>query len=338
MPAEAHKITKRLVESLKPRDDRYEVLDSETNGFMVRVYPNGRKVFLCYYRFKGLRRRPRIGEYPTLTVEKARDEAKRFLSEAVLGRDLSQERQDLRAAESFKIFSEAYMADEAKRVAPRTLEENQRRLDLHLIPALGREKLTAITKADVVRLHQRLGERRPLTRRPPAEGAEARAYPRKMTGGPVNANKCLMLLKAMFNTAERWGLTPEGSNPCRHVQPFKEKPRERYLTPDEFQRLAEALAGAEREKQASPWAIAAIRLLILTGCRKEEVLGLRWEYVDAASRCLRLPDSKTGAKVIYLNAPATEVLTELYRLRSTKNPWIIQGHVHGGRLINLTKP
>ncbi len=329
------KLTKRVLDVLTSGPDRYEIHDTETKGFMLRVNPNGRKLFYCYYRINGVRRRPMIGEYPRLTVEKARDEAKRYLSEATLGRDLSLERQDLRASDTFETFAEMYMKDAAKRVRGRTLEENQRRIDLHLIPALGPKKLTTITKSDMTRLHHRLAEKRPLQ---VTDGAgNVKQSKTKTTGGHINANRCLMLLRAMFNTAERWGVVPEGSNPCRHVELFKEKPRERYLNPEEFKRLAEALAWAEKGNHATPWAIAALRLLIMTGCRLREILDLRWEYVDAGSKCLRLPESKTGAKVIHLNAPALEVLTTLYQLRG-KSPWVIQGHVRGQQLINLTKP
>ncbi len=331
------RITKRVVDSLKPEAERYEVHDTDTKGFMLRVSTTGRITFYVYYRHNGVRRRPMIGGYPRLTVEQARAEARRYLSEATLGKDLSQERQDLRDAESFETFAKVYMKDALQRVGRRTHEENQRRLDLHLLPALREKKLSAINKGDIVRLHRRLAERRPLQVKDKVSG-EAKPCKTKTTGGPINANRCLMLLKAMFNAAERWGIIPEGSSPCRHVELFKEKARERYLNPEEFKRLAEALEQAEATKDVSPWAVAAIRLLILTGCRLREILDLRWEYVDAGAKCLRLPESKTGAKVVHLNAPALEILTRLYKLRGKDNPWVIQGHVLNQQLINLTKP
>ena len=108
----------------------------------------------------------------------------------------------------------------------------------------------------------------------------------------------------MMNLAEEWGLRPDGSNPCRHVKKYREDKRERYLTKEELRRLGGALADAERGRTESPFAMAAIGLLILTGARLMEILTLRWEYVDLANGVLRLPDSKTGAKLIHLNEPA----------------------------------
>jgi integrase len=142
----------------------------------------------------------------------------------------------------------------------------------------------------------------------------------------------------MFGMAERWGMLPVGSNPARFVKAFKEHHRERYLTPDELARLADALNAAQASGTASPWAVGTIKLLMFTGCRRDEILTLQWSFIDAEGRCLRLPESKTGAKVVYLNAPALEVLTGLAKLREAGNPYVIVGHVAGARLVNLTKP
>jgi integrase len=337
------KLTKRSVEALKPAKVFYEVIDDETPGFMVRVAPSGRKDFYVYYRIRGQRRRPALGTYhpQTFKVETAREKAQEHLAQAKLGRDLSAERQAERQSDSFAEFAERYMDDAKARVGRRTWEENRRRLDLHLIPALGKKRLTAINRNDVARLHQRLAEKREVERRGKRRGGDpardGKSYERT-TGGRTLANKSLALLKAMFATAERWGTVPEGTNPCRHVRLFKEKPRERYLTPDELARLSEALAAVEADRSSSPWALAAIRLLIFTGARRDEILGLRWEHVDAEARCLRLPESKTGPKVVHLNAPALEILTRLAEIRTAGNPYVIQGHKQGERLVNLTKP
>lgn len=140
----------------------------------------------------------------------------------------------------------------------------------------------------------------------------------------------------MMTLAEAWGLRPDGSNPCRHVKKYREDKRERYLTREELQRLGAALVQAERTKAESPFAIAAIGLLILTGARLTEILTLRWEYVDLADGVLRLPASKTGAKDVYLNEAAIKLLREIPRMAG--NPHVITGKKSGARLINLRKP
>ncbi len=155
-----------------------------------------------------------------------------------------------------------------------------------------------------------------------------------MKGSPYGGNRCLALLSHMFRKAEAWGLRPDGSNPTRHVDKFPETARERFLSPTELGRLGSALADAGRSE--SLYAVAAIRLLVLTGARLGEVLMLEWGHVDFGSRLLRLPDSKMGKKTIALSAPALELLAGLPRQEG--NPYVICGARAGARLINLQKP
>jgi integrase len=135
----------------------------------------------------------------------------------------------------------------------------------------------------------------------------------------------LAVLSKMMNLAEAWGIRSDGSNPCRHLEKYREEKRERYLTREELQRLGAALAQAGRTKSESPFAIAAVGLLILTGARLTEILTLRWECVDLTNGVLRLPDSKTGAKDILLNAAAVKLLREIPRMAG--NPHVIAGNI-----------
>ena len=107
------------------------------------------------------------------------------------------------------------------------------------------------------------------------------------------------MLSKIFNLAELWELRPDGSNPCCHVKRFKEKRRERFLSDDEYRSLGSALREIEQERSETPAAIAAIRLLMLTGCRLSEIQKLRWEHVDLEAGELKLPETKTGAKVVH---------------------------------------
>ena len=126
------------------------------------------------------------------------------------------------------------------------------------------------------------------------------------------------MLSKFFNWAEQHGLRADGTNPCRHIEKYRERKRERFLTEDEFERLGRALADAEREMVTTPWIIAAIRLLILTGARLSEIRTLRWTEVDVERRMLRLGDSKTGEKTIHLSDAALEVLARIPRLPTTR--------------------
>ena len=132
---------------------------------------------------------------------------------------------------------------------------------------------------------------------------------------PYDANRCLEIISKMFNLAEMWGLRPDGSNPRKHIKKYPEEKRERFLSPAELKRVGEVLREMEEEGIELPSAIAAARLLILTGCRLGEIMTLRWEHVDIPGKALRLPDSKTGAKVVHLGQPAIDVLKKIERLR-----------------------
>ena len=133
---------------------------------------------------------------------------------------------------------------------------------------------------------------------------------------PYAANRALAVLSGMMKWAEQQGYRPRGSNPIKGLERFREQKRERFLSEVELRRLGDALTAAEAK--ASPFAIAAIRLLMFTGARRDEILTLRWEHVDLERGLLLLPDSKTGKKPIVLNAPAAALLAGLPRI--TGNP------------------
>jgi integrase len=196
---------------------------------------------------------------------------------------------------------------EAKRKVS-TADEYRRLLDKVIVPALGDRKVADVARADIAKLHH------------------------ANRAAPYQANRVLAILSKMFNLAERWGLRPDGSNPCRHVEKFAERKRERMLSRVELGRLGDALASFN----FSPYAAAAVKLLVFTGARLGEMLGLRWDWIDFDRGEARLPDSKTGAKTLHLPPPAIAVLAELPRLDG--NPYVIAGQKEGAALVNLEKP
>ncbi len=153
---------------------------------------------------------------------------------------------------------------------------------------------------------------------------------------PGHANRTLGVLSRMLTLAEVWEMCPEGVNPCRHVRKYPERKPSRFLSDDEYRRLGAALRDAETEGLASPAAVAALRLLMLTGCRSGETLSLKWEHVDLDRGGLRLPDSKTGAKIVPLGEPAVAVLRGI--ARSEDSPWVLPGFKRGTDLAYLHEP
>ncbi len=308
------KLTKRVVEAARPGAKDLILWDSELRGFGCKITPKGKRVYFAYYRAPdGQQRRPKIGDHDPLTCEKARDIARQWLVTARAGSDVSAARKAEREAPTVAELAERYLAEHAEpKKKPRSVASDRTLLRLHILPALGSMKVAAVSRADVTKLHH------------------------AMRRTPGAANRTMALLSKMFNLAEKWGLRPDGSNPCRHVEKNPERKIERYLTAGEFARLGDALAKAERTRTEMPSVIAAIRLLAFTGCRLSEILTLRWDWIDWERGCLNLPDSKTGRKTLYLGAPALEVLNRIEQ--EPGNPHVITGRNPGAHLVNLRKP
>ena len=153
---------------------------------------------------------------------------------------------------------------------------------------------------------------------------------------PYQANRILEVVRKIFNLAEAWGLRKDGANPCRFVEKYKEHKRKRFLTEEEFRRLGQVLSEVEAEGSETLSAVTAIRLLTLTGCRLGEIQTLRWKNVDLEAGELRLPDGKTGARMVPLSRAAAGVLAVLPR--DPDNPWVIAGRKPGAHLTDLQHP
>jgi integrase len=306
------RLTKRAVDAAAPGPADNFLWDKTVKGFGLKISPAGAKIYVLQYRCKGRLRRYTIGRHGSpWTAEGARGEAVRLLAQVVRGDDPADAKHADRADITFAAFSERYLREHAdlhKKVSSAALDRQL--LRSHILPAIGRRQLTQVTRADVSRMHRSLAET------------------------PTAANHTLNLTSAMLTRAERWGLRPERSNPCRNIEKFKEHSRQRFLSEIEIARLGKALAKAE-EAGSPPAAIAAIRLLILTGCRKSEVLGLEWRWIDFERLLIELPDSKTGAKPVYLNAPAAGLLASLPRI--VDNPFVLPGDRAGAHLVNVEK-
>ena len=153
-----------------------------------------------------------------------------------------------------------------------------------------------------------------------------------VTGGRGTATRVMGMLGAILNFAVRRGLRPD--NPAIGIKRFPDRSLERFLTAEELSRLSASFAVAEK-RGANPYALAAIKLLALTGARKSEIVKLKWEWVDFDRRCLRLPDSKTGKKTVPLGTAAVEILASLPRIAG--NPFVIAGAKSGHHLVGLQK-
>jgi integrase len=331
-------ITKRTVDALAPRSTRYK--KAFGGGLTVRVEPSGVKTFILEYRpGAGGRRAAKqaltLGRYGEMTVDQARSAALAALARIRLGEDPQAEKRSQRAALTVAGLIDEFLAGHAGKLKPNTREAYGVALG-KVKEAYGALKAMELTRAHVAALHHRLAEI------------------------PYAANKLLSVVSKTYAWAEDHLLVPAGhANPARRIRRHREERRERFLSTEELGRLGDALREGEtiglpyevdemkpgakhapkserRLTKLDPFAVAAMRLLALTGARLREILDARWSQVDLERGVLFLSDSKTGKKAIYLSAAAEAVLAALPRL--ALNPHVIPGAKEGASRIDLHKP
>jgi integrase len=269
-----------------PTDKPYRIIyDGEVKGFGLRVTKAGARAFILNYRVRGVERRLTIGSFPDWSVSAAREEASRLKREIDRGRDPMGERHEERAAPTVDELCDRYLDEHAARKRPGSRREDEGLIRQWIRPDLARRKVADVRLVDIEALHRK------ITR----------------SGTPYRANRVLALLSKMFGLAVRWEMRPD--NPVRGVERNPEHKRSRYLRPDEVRRLTQVIA-----KHPNRAGAEAIRLLLLTGARRGEVLGLRWDQLDFEAGAWTKPSSLTKQNAehrVPLSAPALQVLSTI---------------------------
>ncbi len=302
------KLTKRAVDALKVEGKDAIFWDRELAGFGVRVHATGRKTYVVQSRGPSGPKRVTLGRHGELAVDEARKQSALIIDRIKRGEN------PVHGPPEAK-FTVAGLAERFMRIyverhlKPATVASYRSVLDKYILPALGGTAVAEVGGAQVTALHHRL------------------------RNTPGLANQAVHLLSRMFVLAEAWELVPPGRNPCRRLRRYRTQPRERFLSPEEYRRLGRALTDAEAESAVWPPAIAAIRLLALTGCRRGEILNLQWDDVDRTAGDLRLRDAKAGPRMVPLTRPVLRVLDGVPRQPGV--PWVIAGQRPGRRLTGL---
>ena len=302
------KLTKRTVDALEADGKDVLFWDRELAGFGVRVHVTGRKVYVVQSRGPGGPKRVTLGRHGEMSCDEARKRAARIIDRIKRGEKPAPGPPE--AELTVAGLAERFMRTHVERhLKPATVASYRSVLDKYILPSLGGTAIAEVGGAEVTALHHRLRDT------------------------PNLANQAVHLLSRMFVLAEAWDLAPPGRNPCRRLRRYRTRKRERFLSPEEYRRLGRALKDAEAEGTIWPPAVAAIRLLLLTGCRRGEILTLQWDDVDRTAGDLRLRDAKAGPRMVPLTKPVLRILDAVPR--SEDNPWVIAGQMPGRRLTGL---
>ena len=323
-----NKLTKKAVDSASVGPKDRLLWDTEVKGFGLKITPLGRRIYVLQTRFRGRLRRFTIGVHGSpWTPDLAREEALRLLGSLVRDIDPLEEERAANNDITVAALCQLYLADGAAGKKPSTIALDRSRIERHVKPLIGHKRVRELTRADLERFMI------DVARGKTAADQRTRMRGRSIVrGGKGSATRVMGMLGAILQFAVRRGYRTD--NPARGIRRYPDKRLERFLSSEELTRLAIAFSDAEH-LGINPFALTAIRMLALTGARKGEILGLQWAWIDFERSCLRLPDSKTGAKVVPLGSAATEVLRSVPRTNG--NPYVIQGSQNNGHFVGLQK-
>jgi len=315
------KITNAVIHSLAPGDTAW---DTDIAGFGIRRQKKA-TIYFLKKRVHGVQKWFTIGKHgEPWTAVKAREKAISYLGMIADGKDPALERTAAKDRPTMKYLMERYLDDHAsEHKKASSLRADEGSIKNHILPLLGKKFVADISDADIDRFKKDVRA---------GKTAKASKGAKAVSGGSVTANRCLALLSKAFNMSIRWKWRTD--NPVRLVMKYKEVKKERFLSQQEFAALFDALH-AEEKGGGNIFAVAALRLLTMTGARHSEILTLKWNEVDFEKSRLNLPDSKTGKKSVFLSPPAKEILASLDREKD--NPFVICGSKQGTHLVNIRK-
>jgi integrase len=304
------RLTKDSIEHARlPEPGRKEcfIRDDVVRGLGVRVTASGAKSFVFEARIKGRPRRLTLGPWPDLTVILARQKAMEIRAAIARGEDPAAEAEAARKELTFGEFASNYM-DRHAQPHKRSAWQDGNTLRRYVPGGWKNRRLSDITRADVARLHAKVGE----------------------AHGHYAANRMLALLRTMFNLARTWELF-KADNPAQGIRQFKEQKRERYLNPEELQKVNVALL----DEPDWRWR-AYFPLSLMLGTRKSELLAVRWQHIDMQQRVWRIPETKAGnSHLLPLPSPAAAILESLPS--RDKSEWVFPGDGASGHIVEPAK-
>jgi integrase len=297
------KITKRFVEGIIPDTEKTCVhWDSELKGFGVVVLPSGRRTYCVQYRnIQRTKKRFKIGIHGQITTEEARTLAKKYLGKITHGEDPAAIKKENRDLPTIKVLAQDYLERHALRKRPRSVKEDQKLFKQIIIPCLGNQQVKDVTRRDIEHIHLELQKT------------------------PYHANRVLALLSKMFSLAVIWGWRTD--NPVKGMERYQEEKRDRWLDKEELNRFWETI-----ERYPNHKAAFALKILLLTGARKSEVLQATWDQFDLQKGIWTKPSHLTKQKkreYLPLSKQALDVLQALKKLDNNDSPYLFTSQTTG---------
>jgi integrase len=304
------RLTKDSIEKAKlPEPGKKErfIRDDIVRGLGVRVTATGKKSFVFEARIKGRPRRLTIGRWPDLNIVMAREKAMEICTAIARGEDPATDAKEAHKELTFGDLTAAYM-DRHARPHKRSADEDENILRRYIPKGWNGRRLSDISRNEIAKLHARIGDEH----------------------GHYAANRTLALLRTMFNLARDWELF-KADNPADGIKHFKEQKRERYLSPEELQRVNAALL----EEPDWRWR-AYFPIVLMLGTRRSELLAMRWADIDVTARTWRIPETKAGnTHLLPLSAPVMAILESLPS--KDKSEWCFPGDGASGHLMEPAK-
>jgi len=317
------------IQSIKALNPGETIWDSRINGLGCRCQKEQRS-FIFKYRMHGRQRLLTLGTFgEEFTIQQARDEVIKYHADIRNGTDPALTKQKLRNLPNVSVASELYLNEIQHKRKPSTHREYKRLFEKEINPVIGKYQINAVTGADINNLHIKHASR------------------------PYQANRMLAVLSSFFSWCERNDHRQRKTNPCYGIEKYKEHPRDPgILTEEELECLGTAIRQYDEEhyylsppshqkkeveeqriNRCTPYVTGAIRMIILSGARKNEILHLKWKDIDLRYKFIRLQSSKTGQKTIYLSPPMIELLNSIPRMEG--NPYVFCGKKQGQPLDNI---
>ena len=328
-------LSKNYIDSLTPDETDKTYWDDEITGLGVRLRGQSKTWILMYRNSYGIKKKLTIGSTKKFTPTEARKKAKEFLADILLNdKDPALEKVETRKVMSFSDLCDLYLLEGTSHKKPSTIANDKSRIECHIKPLIGQLPIKAINVSviDKLKLDIINGKTAKITPSSKKRGLSV------VKGGQSIAKRTLEMLSAIMEFAITRNYI--SSNPVKQIKKPKTNKREVFLTIDDIKELGKALNTAEELHLCNTSAINAIKLLTLTGCRKDEVLSLKWNYIDFENQCFRFPDTKTGAQIRAFGLGAKHLLQTIEQTlphNYDKDSWVFPATRGNGYFIGLLK-